>query len=65
MEEQEVKWKVIYVASKQEKKVSAYLDKAGVTHYLPLYRSLRFGKTVKNGSICPYLTDICLFFRMN
>lgn len=45
--EQEVRWKVIYVASKQEKKVSAYLTKAGVTHYLPLYRSLRFWKDRK------------------
>ncbi len=45
--ELEVRWKVIYVASKQEKKVSAYLTKAGVTHYLPLYRSLRFWKDRK------------------
>ncbi len=47
MDEQELKWKVIYVASKQEKKVSAYFDKAGITHYLPLHRSLRFWKDRK------------------
>ena len=47
MEELEVKWKVIYVASRQEKKVSAYFEKSGVTHYLPLYRSLRFWKDRK------------------
>ena len=47
MEELEVKWKVIYVASRQEKKVSDYFEKAGVTHYLPLYRSLRFWKDRK------------------
>jgi transcription antitermination factor NusG len=42
-----VNWKVIYVASRQEKKVSAYLDKAGIVHYLPLYRSLRFWRDRK------------------
>ena len=47
MEELEVKWKVIYVASRQEKKVSAYFEKSGVTNYLPLYRSLRFWKDRK------------------
>ncbi len=47
MGEQELNWKVIYVASKQEKKVSSYFDKAGVTHYLPLIRSLRFWKDRK------------------
>lgn len=47
MTEQKTEWKVIYVASRQEKKVAAYLEKAGVPHYLPLYRSLRFWRDRK------------------
>jgi transcription antitermination factor NusG len=47
MSELKSQWKVVYVASRQEKKVSAYLEKAGVTHYLPLYRSLRFWRDRK------------------
>jgi len=43
----ELHWKVVYVASRQEKKVSAYLDKQSIEHYLPLYRSLRFWKDRK------------------
>lgn len=43
----EVKWKVIYTASRQEKKVSSYLSKSGVEHYLPLFRSLRYWKDRK------------------
>jgi transcription termination/antitermination protein NusG len=43
----EIHWKVVYVASRQEKKVSAYLDKQSIEHYLPLYRSLRFWKDRK------------------
>lgn len=43
----ELRWKVIYTSSRQEKKVSAYLEKARVEHYLPLYRSLRFWKDRK------------------
>jgi len=62
MEEQEVKWKVIYVASKQEKKVSAYFDKAGVTHYLPLYRSLRFWKDRKKWVEMPLFNGYLFVF---
>ena len=40
-------WKVIYTASRQEKKVSAFLDKHGIVHYLPLYKSLRIWKDRK------------------
>ena len=40
-------WKVIYTSSRQEKKVSAFLDKHGIEHYLPLYRSLRVWKDRK------------------
>lgn len=34
-------WKVIYCASRQEKKVSAYLSQRNIEHYLPLVKSLR------------------------
>lgn len=40
-------WKVIYTSSRQEKKVSAFLDKHGIVHYLPLYKSLRIWKDRK------------------
>lgn len=40
----ELHWKVVYVASRQEKKVSDYLEKQSIEHYLPLNRSLRFWK---------------------
>ncbi len=59
-------WKVIYTSSRQEKKVSAFFDKLGIEHYLPLYRSLRFWKDRKkwvemplfNGYIFVCPTDI-------
>lgn len=41
------KWKVIYTSSRQEKKVSSYLEKYNIQHYLPLYKSLRFWKDRK------------------
>jgi transcription antitermination factor NusG len=34
-------WKVIYCASRQEKKVSAYLTQRSIEHYLPLVNKLR------------------------
>lgn len=34
-------WKVIYTASRQEKKVVLMLEKYGVEHYLPLIKKLR------------------------
>ena len=37
---EELKWKVVYVASRQEKKVATLLEQQGVTYYLPLYRKL-------------------------
>ena len=40
MEKTEV-WKVIYTASRQEKKVAAMLEKFGIEHYLPLTKKLR------------------------
>ena len=43
----DIHWKVVYVASRQEKKVSDYLKKQCIEHYLPLYRSLRFWKDRK------------------
>lgn len=42
-----LKWKVIYTSSRQEKKVAAYLDKFEIENYLPLYRSLRYWKDRK------------------
>lgn len=46
-EQESLKWKVIYTSSRQEKKVSAYLSKFGIEHYLPIYRSLRYWKDRK------------------
>ena len=34
-------WKVIYTASRQEKKVAAMLERFGIEHYLPLTKKLR------------------------
>jgi transcriptional antiterminator NusG len=34
-------WKVVYVASRQEKQVAKQLGEAGIEHYLPLYKKLR------------------------
>lgn len=33
-------WKVVYIASRQEKKVALRLQQLGVTHFLPLYNKL-------------------------
>ncbi len=40
-------WKLVYCASRQEKKVSAYLAQRDIEHYLPLVKSLRFWKDRK------------------
>lgn len=40
MEKTEV-WKVIYTASRQEKKVAAMLERFGIEYYLPLTKKLR------------------------
>lgn len=40
-------WRVIYTASRQEKKVASFLEKARVEFYFPLYKSLRFWKDRK------------------
>jgi len=40
-------WRVIYIASRQEKKVAELLEKSRVEFYLPLYKSLRFWKDRK------------------
>jgi transcriptional antiterminator NusG len=34
-------WQVIYIASRQEKKVSEQMKRMGIVHYLPLSRELR------------------------
>lgn len=41
MEQEKEIWKVIYCASRQEKKVSLYLNQRAVEHYLPLVNKLR------------------------
>lgn len=41
MEQNQETWKVIYCASRQEKKVKVYLEQRGVVHYLPLVNKLR------------------------
>lgn len=41
MGENELTWKVIYVASRFEKKVAAGLEKVQVRHYLPLVEKIR------------------------
>jgi transcription antitermination factor NusG len=39
--EKQTPWKVIYTASRQEKKVAALLDRLGIIYYLPLVKKLR------------------------
>jgi transcription antitermination factor NusG len=39
--ENQTPWKVIYTASRQEKKVAALLDRFGIVYYLPLVKKLR------------------------
>lgn len=34
-------WKVVYTASRQEKKVSGLLEREGIVHYLPVTKKLR------------------------
>lgn len=34
-------WRVVYTASRQEKKVAGLLDREGIDHYLPLVKKLR------------------------
>ena len=34
-------WRVVYTASRQEKKVSGLLEREGIDHYLPLVKKLR------------------------
>ena len=41
MEAEKNPWKVIYCASRQEKKVSTYLTQRNIEHYLPLVNKLR------------------------
>ena len=38
--EEELKWKVVYIASRQEKKVAERLKREGVECFLPLYKKL-------------------------
>ena len=38
---EEDSWKVVYVASRQEKQVSKQLGEAGIEHYLPAYKKLQ------------------------
>jgi transcriptional antiterminator NusG len=39
MEDKQV-WKVVYVASRQEKKVASQLEREGIQYFLPLYKKL-------------------------
>jgi transcription antitermination factor NusG len=39
--ENQTPWKVIYTASRQEKKVAALLNRFGIVYYLPLVKKLR------------------------
>lgn len=39
--ENTISWKVIYTASRQEKKVATLLDRFGIVYYLPLVKKLR------------------------
>jgi transcriptional antiterminator NusG len=39
--ESTISWKVIYTASRQEKKVAALLNRFGIVYYLPLVKMLR------------------------
>jgi transcriptional antiterminator NusG len=39
--ENQTPWKVIYTASKQEKKVAVLLERFGIAYYLPLVKKLR------------------------
>jgi transcription antitermination factor NusG len=41
MNRAEQQWKVIYTASRQEKKVADMLTKFGIEHYLPMVKKLR------------------------
>jgi transcription termination/antitermination protein NusG len=41
MTEKELNWKVVYVASRFEKKVAAGLTKENIEHYLPLVEKIR------------------------
>jgi transcription termination/antitermination protein NusG len=41
MELKSTPWKVIYVASRQEKKVAHLLEKSGIEYYLPLIKKMR------------------------
>jgi transcription antitermination factor NusG len=41
MESAQQHWKVIYTASRQEKKVAEMLSKYGIEHYLPMVKKLR------------------------
>lgn len=38
--EEELKWKVVYIASRQEKKVAERLKREGIECFLPLYKKL-------------------------
>lgn len=41
MDRDNTNWKVLYTASRQEKKVARYLEDAGVSFYLPMVKKLR------------------------
>lgn len=41
MDLNKAQWKVIYVASRQEKKVAHLLEKSGIEYYLPLIKKMR------------------------
>lgn len=37
----EISWKVVYVASRQEKKVALRLEQQGIQYFLPLYKKMQ------------------------
>ncbi|MBS3912926.1 MAG: UpxY family transcription antiterminator [Bacteroidetes bacterium] len=46
-------WKVIYVASRFEKKVASFLEKEGYTYYLPLIEKIRVWSDRKKKVLMP------------
>jgi transcriptional antiterminator NusG len=50
-----ISWKVIYVASRQEKKISVLLEKLNIENYLPLVKKLRLWSDRKKWVEMPLL----------
>ncbi len=52
--ENQTPWKVIYTASRQEKKVAALLNRFGIVYYLPLVKKLRIWSDRKKWVEMPF-----------